>query len=395
MSYKIPFKRGDRIVDIGGGTNPLKVEGITVFNVDKRQLPGVDAVRDLEEDFADIGKFDGLVCTYVAEHIGWRKIKQFFRNCYEVLKDGGVAVFTVPDTVEQMRKILAQPKVTLADSEFLFGGQDFLDNVHKVIFSRVFITELLQETGFTDINIYDHPNPDARDMYVEVHRRGGDSLVKLNLGSFTVTFGDDWVNCDLRGDIREHVEAKGHVFKHLDVRQGLPWDDGSVDLITAHHLLEHLTRDEGKSLMGECLRVLKEGGFMRASVPDLSKLAKMYVNGGIRATLSGENEGVANAGDEAGAFWNVVFSGHETMYDSDSLHLLFDSAGFTGTFDMEYGKSRSPVIERETEDSFPSHSLYVEGTKAAGAAPSVRGPVITVEPELELYQRYLMEEDNA
>jgi len=35
-----------------------------------------------------------------------------------------------------MRKILNQPKISLADSEFLFGGQDFPDNVHKVAFSR-------------------------------------------------------------------------------------------------------------------------------------------------------------------------------------------------------------------------------------------------------------------
>ena len=63
---------------------------------------------------------------------------------------------------------------------------------------------------------------------------------------------------------------------------------------------------------------------------------------------------------------------------------------------MEYGKSRSPAIERETEDSFPSHSLYVEGKKPEtpvggnlGKVWTRLGPVITVEDELKPYQRYL------
>lgn len=172
MSYNLPFKQGDTIVELGGGENPLNGrEHFKVVNVDKRQLPTVDIVQDLEQPFGHIGKYDGLYASYLAEHISWRKIKQFFKSCSQVLKQGGVAVFIVPDSWEQMKKILAKGYLELSDSEFLLGSQDYLDNVHKVLFSKKFITKLLEEAGFEYVRIAPHPDTEARDMIVEAYKR--------------------------------------------------------------------------------------------------------------------------------------------------------------------------------------------------------------------------------
>ncbi len=42
-----------------------------------------------------------------------------------------------------------------------------------------------------------------------------------------------------------------------DVRKGLPFDDNSVDAITASHFLEHLDFEEMLFVLEECYRVLK------------------------------------------------------------------------------------------------------------------------------------------
>ena len=171
MSYSIPFKRGDRIVELGGGSNPLRLADLDIFNVDVRQLPEVDAVRDLESDFTDIGQFDGLYACYLLEHISWRKIEQFLSNCYKVIKDGGLALFIVPNTLEQFRKVSAKQRLELSDSQFIFGDQDYPDNTHKVALGKTLITELLKNAGFDEVRRTDHPDPNARDMIVEAYKK--------------------------------------------------------------------------------------------------------------------------------------------------------------------------------------------------------------------------------
>jgi predicted SAM-dependent methyltransferase len=358
----LPFTKEMHIVELGGGENPMR--GLAVTNVDIRELPQVDIVRNLEEDFSDVGVYDGLFAKYVIEHISWTKIPLFLRCCYNILKPGASAIFIMPDTEAQMKMILEKP-LTLEDSCLLFGAQDYGENSHKTAFSKTLITELLKGTGFTTVNITDFPDPNARDIIVEAVRGEGeaDAMTKINFGSFTVTFGHGWINADLRGDIQELVEAKGHLFLPLDVREKLPWEDESVDLITAHHLLEHLTRKEGKAFLRECYRVLKPSGVIRVSTPGLKRLISKYDI--FKIEFYEENEGVRNSDDSDEAFFRMLTDGHKTVYSEFSLPLYFRDIGFDDIRIMDYGISRSDIIMRETEDSFPSHSIYCEAEKPA------------------------------
>src|SRR3990167_2360746 len=52
-----------------------------------------------------------------------------------------------------------------------------------------------------------------------------------------------------------------------DVRFGLPYDDASVDAITACHFLEHLTCDEMMFVLEECYRVMKKDAQLTIVVP--------------------------------------------------------------------------------------------------------------------------------
>lgn len=414
--YVLPFKPGDTIAELGGGEHPflIQVPQIKSVNIDIRELPGVDIVRDLEGDFSDIGPFDGILAKYIAEHISWPKIPHFFEECFKILKPGSVALFVVPDTYKQIQKIMMKTaeEINMDDSCLLFGGQDHKDNSHKVLFSRPFITKLLKEAGFSTVEIEDHPNAESQDMMVLAHTQAlppvievapkakspsilvgavADVNTKINFGSFTVTFGDTWINADIRGDIKQAVEAKGHAFVFCDVTKPVPWKDNSVSLVTSHHLIEHLTREEGAFFLGECYRILKPSGVVRLSTPDLDILTSHHTARDFKDTYSEEYE-AKNAEDDADAFFRMAFMGHKTIYTYPSLRVKMEASGFQEVAKMPYGASRSPEIMTETIDSFPDHSFYIEAVKPHSSLQTAKlpSPVITVEEELKPHQRYLM-----
>jgi len=369
-----PFKPNDKILELGGGSNPMMrhIPNITTVNMDVRQVPGVDIVRNLEEDFSDVGEYDGLFAQYIAEHISWRKVETFFKSCFNVVKGGGVAVFVVPDTYAQMQKILQKPadEITFDDSNFLFGGQDYPENTHKWLLSRPFVIKLLRDAGFGKVVIKEHPDPNARDMFVEAYKTEltttlvtavADPNIKINFGSFTVTFGNGWINADIR-DVSPVAASKRHTFEICDVRKKVRWEDNSVSLITAHHLIEHLSRDDGRFFLKECFRILKPEGIIRLSTPDIETFISHLKAGDFTEKFAEEHE-VKNAEDNADAFFRLAFMGHETIYTFNSLRRKMEEVGFTEVRKMPYSSSRSPEIMTETEDSFPDHSFYIEAIK--------------------------------
>lgn len=55
----------------------------------------------------------------------------------------------------------------------------------------------------------------------------------------------------------------------LDVREGLPFDDSSVEEIRTEHFIEHLTYDEAIDFLNECWRVLKPEKQIHIVVPHI------------------------------------------------------------------------------------------------------------------------------
>jgi len=56
----------------------------------------------------------------------------------------------------------------------------------------------------------------------------------------------------------------------------LPFADASADVVYASHVLEHFNRDAALRFLKECRRVLRPGGVLRLSVPDLCWLVDRY-----------------------------------------------------------------------------------------------------------------------
>jgi predicted SAM-dependent methyltransferase len=390
-NYALPFKEGETIVELGGGDNPLRIDELNIVNVDARQLPTVNIVRNLEEGFADIGKFDGLFCSYALEHISWRNVERFVNDCYAILKPQTHAIFVIPDTYKQAGKITSKKPedIDFSDSHMLFGVQEHGNDYHKWFTSRPLLEKMLKQAGFQSVVFTDSPDPKAADVYVDAYKsieKNTEKQVKLNLGSFTVSFGHRWVNCDIRDDIKPALEAKGHIYEHCDVTQPFKWGDCTVDVITAHHLIEHLDRREGDLMLKECLRVLKSGGTIRLSTPDLERFIEMLPR--FKLVYGNEYE-VQHSEDDSDAFFRLAFSGHKTIYIYRTLSEKMARLGFADIQRVKAGQSRSNAILTETVDSFPDHSFYLEATKPDFVSQTETKPIITTGKQLQPYQRYL------
>ncbi|HEY5627303.1 MAG TPA: methyltransferase domain-containing protein [Nitrospira sp.] len=64
----------------------------------------------------------------------------------------------------------------------------------------------------------------------------------------------------------------------LNVEEGLPFDNGEVDVCYASHVLEHLSQGCARALLLEGARVLRRGGVIRLAVPDLEAVVREYLH---------------------------------------------------------------------------------------------------------------------
>lgn len=203
----------------------------------------------------------------------------------------------------------------------------------------------------------------------------GGTGVKLNVGSFTTMFHNGWRNLD-RIDLRPWAQQHGYSFTHWDVLNGLPYDEGVVDLIFCCHMLEHLTYDEGGKFLAECRRVLKPGGVARFLTPDAGKLIRHYGcamaeqqrrnNSGIVSMLDDFNElspTAASRPTPAGKLYELLMAEHKAIYDYETIDHVLKGAGFDKIERAKFRHSRNPLMQRETTDLYPELSLIVEVVK--------------------------------
>jgi predicted SAM-dependent methyltransferase len=97
----------------------------------------------------------------------------------------------------------------------------------------------------------------------------------LNLGCGSRSH-PDWENLDLfpvAPTVRAH-----------DLRKGIPFSDGTFDVVYHSHVLEHFSKQAAPGFLRECHRVLKSGGIIRVAVPDLERIARLYLEALERAS---------------------------------------------------------------------------------------------------------------
>jgi len=91
---------------------------------------------------------------------------------------------------------------------------------------------------------------------------------KLHLGcGYNILEG--WLNTDA------YTSTSGQV-PFLDVTQPFPFEDNSFGYVFSEHQIEHITYIQGLTMLRECFRVLRPGGRIRITTPDLFFLWSLY-----------------------------------------------------------------------------------------------------------------------
>ena len=142
----------------------------------------------------------------------------------------------------------------------------------------------------------------------------GSKMIKLHLGCGKRNFGKDWIHID------------GGEFDHLHSHDiiNLPFDNNSVDLIYACHVIEYFDRVEIVEVLNNWYTALKPEGILRIAVPDFATMAFWYINS-IKGDfeldrLLGPLYGKMEMGDKS------IY--HKTCYDFESLYLLLSQIKF-------------------------------------------------------------------
>ena len=146
--------------------------------------------------------------------------------------------------------------------------------------------------------------------------------VHLGAGSRRVP---GWLNVDVRGSDYD-----------LDLASGsLPWRTNSVACVVSEHMIEHLElRTELVPLLSELGRVIRPGGEIWLSCPDIEKVCKSYLDHRMVDLLEDRRTrfpGYSLGGAPTSHMINDLFhqSGqHENLFDFELLEWALTSSGF-------------------------------------------------------------------
>jgi len=199
----------------------------------------------------------------------------------------------------------------------------------------------------------------------------------LEARSFRVNIGcgidapDAWYNIDnsptillSRVPLLQKLPATpawpANVRRH-NVLKGLPFPDGSVEVIYSSHTFEHFTYPQSVAVAKECFRVLKPQGILRVAVPDLEKMVQDYL--ADPAPLASHR--FVDRLLLHKTWRDLLHPGahHSQMFDRRSLLSMFAEAGFAGAEVSRFGDSAIPDILGIELESRSGESLYVEAVK--------------------------------
>ena len=168
---------------------------------------------------------------------------------------------------------------------------------------------------------------------------------------------DGWLNADI---------VSGEIY--LNAERKLPFKDNTFGYVFCEHLLEHLSLKCGSRFLKECHRILKKGGIIRITTPDLEKLIDLCFDEQslvrrqdlIKTVYSKE----ISPCELFNNYWNRW--GHRFIYDKGFLRSSLYRIGFTGVTFCE--NTKSSHVELANVEKHPvlinlAEALTVEATK--------------------------------
>ncbi len=158
---------------------------------------------------------------------------------------------------------------------------------------------------------------------------------KLNIGCGT-DYKDGWINIDNNSD--NNIEK---LDLNWDLRNPLPFKDGTVDFIFNEHFMEHLTVEQSLQANQDFMRVLKKGGVLRIAMPDLEGAVEIYMDRKWRQRPVIKNHNMQFVKTRA-ELLNMSFRwwGHMWLYDWEELQRRLEEAGCRNIKRVQHGRSQ-------------------------------------------------------
>ncbi|MFE2345330.1 class I SAM-dependent methyltransferase [Kitasatospora cineracea] len=167
------------------------------------------------------------------------------------------------------------------------------------------------------------------------------------------------------------------LYTRLDIARPLPFADHSVDWVYAEHLIEHVPLGTAVTWLAEVRRVLRPGGLLRITTPDLAAYVTGYLDDREqffrRHRRRLRTMRVGPPMPERRAFMlNQIFYhfGHRWIYDEAELRYVLDRAGY-GAFTVvrrEFQTGARPDVAALDTAFRKDESIYLEAV-APDAAP--------------------------
>jgi predicted SAM-dependent methyltransferase len=171
-----------------------------------------------------------------------------------------------------------------------------------------------------------------------------------------------WVNTD--------VTWRAEAF--LDATRPWPVPPGSVSLVFADNMIEHVPLAAGREFFKHAYEALAPGGLLRVATPDVERVARQYLDNGdlARAGLERHRERGRDLTYPVELLFQVFTQhGHHKgfLYDLESLGGEMRAAGFEVSR-REAGDSEDPDLrglEARLHPTEVATTLIVEGRKPA------------------------------
>ena len=148
-----------------------------------------------------------------------------------------------------------------------------------------------------------------------------------------------WLDTDL---------ISGEVY--VDLGKQLPFADGTFAYAFGEHVIEHLSQATGAALLRELHRVLRPGGVVRLTTPDLQKVISIYED---RNPVVSRDEYAQFLAGQTGKTYDRpsrIFNdytrlwGHQWIYDEEDLAETLREAGFRDVTRHETGQSEHEAL---------------------------------------------------
>jgi predicted SAM-dependent methyltransferase len=185
-------------------------------------------------------------------------------------------------------------------------------------------------------------------------------------------FTENWLNIGLfsnRFIPYGTVKQVGAAYvMHFDLTEDLPLEANAVQYLYASHFIEHLAFDQAQEFLRRCHRVMRQGGILRLTTPDLELWVRKYSENDLefferfyqieQSYPDLATKGQILVGQIRG--WT-----HRWFYDYLSLEDILIRAGFSHVAKREALESSIPDIEKlEPCSEFRlMETLYVEARK--------------------------------